>query len=194
MELRYSPLEVRADSKAIRGYASVFYDGSPETEYVLWEGAVERIDPQAFDRALKERHDARALYNHNPDNLLGRVSAGTLELSVDRRGLAYRIDYDPQDPDHVKVARKVERKDLTGSSFAFIATREEWSKEDEKEVRTIKDLTLYDVGPVSFPAYEGTRVGFRSATDNHEARASHEQWKLREETEKRMKYQASLTI
>jgi HK97 family phage prohead protease len=77
-----------AGKKAIVGYGAVFYsDTDPGTEYWLWGDVVERISPGAFDRALKERHDARGLFNHDPSNLLGRVTNGTMRLSVDRKGL-----------------------------------------------------------------------------------------------------------
>ncbi len=94
-----SPVRVqqRADKPpVIAGYASVFYDGSEATEYQLWsygnERCVERIMPGAFARAIKEEDDCRALYNHNPDAVLGRTSAGTCTLREDETGLAYEIE------------------------------------------------------------------------------------------------------
>jgi len=149
--------------KTLAGYAAVFHrEGDPATEYELWEGTVERIGRGAFDRALRERHDARALFNHNPDNLLGRVSAGTVTLSVDEVGLRYEIPFDPDDPDHQRVLRKIERGDLSGSSFAFVPTETLWSEVDGAQIRTILDADLYDVGPVTSPAYTGTSATSRA--------------------------------
>ena len=96
-ERRYQPIadsfEIRADQDGtISGYAAVFYDGDERSEFGLWEGAKERILPGAFARAISERDDARALFNHEPDKLLGRVSAGTLQLREDNRGLHYSIN------------------------------------------------------------------------------------------------------
>ena len=53
---RLTPGEVRidGDSKKIRGVASVFYNGKPETEYRLWTNTVERVLPSAFDRVIEE--------------------------------------------------------------------------------------------------------------------------------------------
>src|SRR5689334_2288993 len=76
----------------ISGYAAVFYDGSPGTEYQMWQGFSERIMPGAFDRCIREGHDVRALFNHDPNYPLGRTSAGTCRLSIDKRGLKYEID------------------------------------------------------------------------------------------------------
>jgi HK97 family phage prohead protease len=174
-------LEERADKTGpdISGYAAVFYDGTPETEFKLWDGMVERIEPIAFKRALKEKDDARALFNHDPNQLLGRVSSGTLELSSDKKGLTYRIS-----PGDTTVARDVrehiKRGDLTGSSFAFRVTDERWEKENDIQIRTIKGVELFDVGPVTYPAYEGTTAATRDASDLADARRSWEEKVARE--------------
>lgn len=177
-------IEKRADGKrVIVGYASVFYNSRKAgTESELWSGVVERIASTAFDRALADKHDARGVFNHNSDNLLGRVGAGTVRLSKDDRGLKYEIDVDEEDPDHKRVVRKIERGDLAGSSFAFTATRVEWTAEKNTEVRTILDVDLYDVGPVTYPAYEGTSTGLRSS-DKTSIEAERSDWKQKLQAE-----------
>src|ERR1700728_2523684 len=85
-------LAKRSDGTSeICGYGAVFYDGTPDTEYPMWPGAVERIMPGAFDRALRE-DDVRGLFNHDPNLLLGRTASGTMRLRVDDVGLWYSID------------------------------------------------------------------------------------------------------
>jgi HK97 family phage prohead protease len=158
-------VRLAAATGKLTGYASVFYKpGQPGTQYKLWDGAVERIAPTAFDKALQRRDDAAALFNHNADNLLGRVSSGTLLLTVDSRGLRY--DITPPDThlgnDVVELTR---RGDLRGSSFAFVIDNESWHREGTLEVRTVTDLKLYDVGPVTFPAYAGASVGLGDRAD-----------------------------
>jgi HK97 family phage prohead protease len=147
--------------KTISGYAAVFYrSGTPGTEYRLWDDAVERISRCAFDRAIREKHDVRGLFNHDPNNLLGRYSSGTCRYSIDANGLKYEIDFDPSDPDHQRVIAKIDRGDLTGSSFAFRVNAATW--EDRMglpSIRWIDDLTLFDVGPVTWPAYDATTTG-----------------------------------
>jgi len=171
-------LEERADGPPrIVGYASVFFDGSPDTQYELWEGAVERIMPGAFARAIEE-DDSRALFNHEPDNLLGRTSADTLSLSEDKRGLRYEI-IPPDTTIGRDVTEMVRRGDLQGSSFAFTTTDEEWRKEDGVMIRELRGVKLYDVGPVTYPAYEGTTTGLRAAGSD-EARASFEAWQKKQ--------------
>lgn len=161
----------------ITGYASVFYDGTPASEYVLWEGAAERILAGAFDRALAEGDDTRGLFNHDPSQLLGRTKSGTMRLSIDQHGLRYEIDAADTTVGR-DVVTHLRRGDVTGSSFAFIVTDEQWKKEGGKRIREIKGVKLFDVSPCVYPAYESTSAGVRgaSAADAGDARASLEKW------------------
>ncbi len=173
METRFTQnatVEMRQDGEKhfFTGYAAVFYrEGDSGTEYPMWDDYIERIQPEAFTRALKEKHDARALFDHESNILLGRVSSGTCELSVDKTGLRFEVPYDETDPDHARVRSKIVRGDLTGCSFAFSNVSADWEErnDDGKTVyiRNIKDLDLHDVGPVTYPAYSATEAGFRSA-------------------------------
>lgn len=54
---------------------------------------------------------------------------------------------------------------IVGSSFAFEVTDEAWVKESGKRIRQIRGVKLYDVGPVTYPAYEATSTGIRSLID-----------------------------
>lgn len=166
-------LSKRADgSQIIEGYAAVFYrEGDLTTQFEIWPGFVERIRPGAFDRALLEKHDVRALMNHDSSLLLGRTSAGTLRLSTDQIGLRYEIDFDSSDPDHLRAKSKLERGDMDGSSFAFLPTRSVWIEDGDIEIREIEDCDLFDVGPVTWPAYEGTTAGMRSKSETDSLRA-----------------------
>lgn len=170
-------IETRADgTKELVGLGAVFYDGTEATEYRLWGNVKERIMPGAFDRAIEEKHDVRGLVNHNPNNLLGRTAAGTMAIEKTTEGLAYRIEL----PD-TQVARdtaiSVDRGDLSGSSFSFSITSETWRQEGDWEIRELNDLDMYDTGPVTYPAYEGTSVGVRDAGDVKDARESYDKWK-----------------
>lgn len=145
----------------IAGVGAVFYDGTARTEFSPWDGLVERIDAKAFDRALADGDDVRGLFNHEPDNILGRVAAGTMRLAKQSDGLAYEIDV-PDSPIGKTVREAIRRGDVSGSSFSFIVTDQEFSKEDGTDVRTITGVELWDVGPVTFPAYEATSAGLRT--------------------------------
>lgn len=184
MERRMTPtgeirVENRADGgKMIVGYGAVFHrTGEAGTEYRLAPDIVERIAPAAFDRALSQKQDVRGLFNHDPNMLLGRSAAGTMRMSADAKGLRYEIDL-PDTQVGKDVAASIARGDLTGSSFSFRINGkagQRFDKGDGVDVRNILDVDLYDVGPVTFPAYEGTTTGMRSGDcdDAVEARA---QW------------------
>lgn len=181
MEKRSAPIaagkmsvEERDGNKTISGYAAVFYRADSEgTEYPLWKDTLERISPGAFDRAISEKQDVRALFNHDSGMVLGRLSAGTMSLGVDDKGLRYSLPIDPQDPDHQRVAAKLNRGDITGSSFGFRVTGEEWREDGDTTIRTITDLDLIEVSPVTFPAYTDTSANTRC----DEARAAFDQWR-----------------
>lgn len=169
MERRYSGAVVQLQKRdnaqpMIVGYAAVFYrEGDPGTEYELWPGLIERIMPGAFDKAIRE-DDVRALFNHDHNAVLGRTKSGTLRLSVDAVGLRYEID-----PPDTQVARElvalIERGDITGSSFAFFP--DDTSFRDVGQTTYIERnvVKLADVSPVTYPAYEATSTGVRSAGD-----------------------------
>lgn len=181
MERRFSTtaptIETRADGgKKIVGYAAVFYRAGDEgTEYNLWGNYYERVAPTAFNAALDRQDDARALFNHDANQVLGRVGAGTLKLSVDDNGLRYEIT-PPETQQAKDIMALVERGDIPGSSFAFSVDGEKWEKDDKgkREIRTLTSVRLYDVGPVTYPAYGATTAGMRAIDGIDEARLSYQ--------------------
>jgi HK97 family phage prohead protease len=157
------------DKPAIEGYAAVFNE-----DYVLYEDSgcrfVESIKPGAFSRVLEEKQDTRCLFNHQPDNVLGRTTNKTLRMVQDRQGLSYDNDLDIRTSIAQNVRCFVQRGDVTGCSFAFRVSKQSWREEEQDGgkmtvyTRVIEEIgELYDVGPVTYPAYEGTSVGARGA-------------------------------
>ncbi len=161
MDLAEIRLHDDSDGPRIEGYASVFYDGTPGTEFKLGTDFVERIMPGAFTKTLKDNDDVRGLFNHDPSLILGRSSAGTVELEEDKRGLKYSIDLGTTSVAE-DVSKHIRRGDVSGSSFGFAVTDEEFKMEDGTEIRMITGARLFDVGPVTFPAYEGTDAAIRA--------------------------------
>ena len=123
MEHRYIPMEhmeTREDGEDlyIEGYFAVF-----NSTYELWPGATESIAPGAFDDSVSD--DVRALYNHNTDIVLGRTSAGTMEIRQDSHGLWGRVKLNRADTDAMNAYARIARGDITGCSFGFdIAAQE----------------------------------------------------------------------
>lgn len=191
---RLSVGESRKDKAktVIEGYGAVFYDAADAgTEFQLWSDAVERIMPTAFDRALRE-DDVRSLFNHDSNFVLGRNTAGTLELSVDRIGLRYTATPPASQTIRDLVIEPIQRGDIDGSSFMFLPRRPLWITETDdngnrRDIRQIVDAELFELGPVTFPAYEATTAGTRGragglvirgdAGDLSAIRAEHAAWK-----------------
>ena len=141
----------------IEGYSAVFNKYSEDLG-----GFREKIKPGAFAEALKTS-DARALFNHDPNIVLGRQSAGTLELKEDKKGLFMRVK-PPKTQRAEEIMASIQRGDITQQSFGFTIAEDSWrTSEKYGEVRTIEKIgRLFDVSPVTFPAYPDTKVALRS--------------------------------
>lgn len=153
-------VEVRAgdDGKPrLRGHASVF---DQVAEIGGWFGGFKEVVRKgAFAKTINEA-DVRALWNHDPNWVLGRNKAGTLTLSEDDRGLA--IDNNPPDTQWARdLMTTIQRGDVDQMSFGFQVVREAW--DHDTDTRELLEVKLFDVSVVTYPAYEGTDVGVRSA-------------------------------
>ena len=140
---------------AIVGYAIVYNRDSEDM------GFVEQIAPGAAKEAL-ERSDIRGLKNHDPSLIFARQGVN-LELTEDDEGLRYVAT--PINTRNFKdVAEEVRSGLLTGQSFGFTVTKDEWSDlESDHPKRTITEIgEIFDVGPVTYPAYQDTTVALRS--------------------------------
>lgn len=127
-------------------------------------GFVERVEPGTFAKTIVEA-DVRALFNHDPNFVLGRNRSGTLRLAEDTEGLAYSIDL-PDTTAGRDVRNLLKRGDVTGSSFGFRTVQQDWSETDDGfPLRTLKAVSLRDVGPVTFPAYVDSEAGLRSLAE-----------------------------
>tara|TARA_R110000824_G_scaffold68953_1_gene177749 strand:+ start:4410 stop:5459 length:1050 start_codon:yes stop_codon:yes gene_type:complete len=152
-ETRFFNIESRIDKKqgkdVVIGHAAVFNSLSEDLG-----GFKEKILPGAFDDVLD--NDVRAYFNHDPNFLLGRVSAGTLRLGVDQKGLRYELDI-PNTSAGRDLKENMKLGNITQSSFAFTLGRDgdSWERnEDGNDIRIIHKVDrLYDVSPVSLPAY-----------------------------------------
>jgi len=149
-------VEARAkdDKKTLVGYAAVFNVEADIGGY--W---MERIEPGAFTKSLGG--DVRALVNHDSGRVIGRTKSGTLRLAEDAKGLAVEIDM-PDTSDGRDLWTLVERGDISGMSFGFLVTRQEWDETAEPPVRTIKEVELHEISAVAWPAYGETEIGMRS--------------------------------
>lgn len=145
-------------SNILTGYGSVFYNSqNAGTEYQVSPGVYERISRTAFSKSLAAKDAIDSYFNHDHNLPLGRTSAGTLKVAVDPKGLFYIVQL-PDSPNGANVAEAVRRGDVSGSSFMFTVDRQTFREETRSGrkviVRTIEELSLLEVGPVTRPAYK----------------------------------------
>lgn len=149
-------IERRAEGRAVlAGHAAVFNSSSSDLG-----GFREIVAPGAFAQTITE-DDIRALFNHDPNYVLGRNRSGTLRLNEDSRGLAFEIDL-PDTQTARDLATSIERGDISGNSFGFQTVEDRWERTENVDVRTLIKVRLYDVSPVTYPAYPQTDVALRS--------------------------------
>jgi HK97 family phage prohead protease len=151
-------VESRGAARIIRGYAIVF--GRPSENL---GGFREIIEPAAIDRTLKESVDLRALVDHDPAKILGRMSAGTLRVEKDGQGL--RVEIDPPETSVAQdIVASIRRRDVTGMSFAFrtLPNGETWDFKADPPVRAVTDMLVREVSIVTWPAYPQTEVAMRA--------------------------------
>jgi uncharacterized protein len=142
------------ESMRIDGHPAVFND-TADLGYFT-----ERIMPGAFTRSIQE-DDVRALINHDSNLIIGRKGAATLQLTEDERGLRSQIDVAPTSYGRDLMV-SVKRRDITQGSIGFQARGQQVYKKDGNWMRDLTDVKLFDVSPVTFPAYTGTDYNARS--------------------------------
>ena len=155
----------------IEGYFAVF-----NSEYWLWDSAFETIDPGAF--SLETDTDVRALTNHDTTLVLGRTTAGTLQLRVDEIGLHGSILINDNDQDAVNLYERVNRGDVNQCSFGFDILQEAVEyRDDGITCWHLQRVKLYEVSVCTFPAYEETGVQARKAELEHVRQRKLEAWR-----------------
>lgn len=147
------------DGLTLEGYAAVF---NTPTRIDSWEGLFDEvITPGAFAKTIRERKPVMQ-FDHGRDVATGSVPIGAIdEISEDKRGLFVRARLH-DNPRVEPIRQAIASGAIDGMSFRFRVTREEWDESGAIPLRTIREVELFEVGPVVFPAYEATSVGVRS--------------------------------
>jgi len=157
-ELRVVESESENGRAMIEGHAAVF-DSWSETLGGIFPFK-EIVRKGAFAESIG-RDDIRALFNHDPNYVLGRNRAGTLELVEDEVGLRVRIN--PPETSWAKdLQTSIRRGDISQMSIGFVVEEDEWSTTNGIDTRELLRVKLFDVSPVTFPAYTATDVGVRA--------------------------------
>ena len=154
-------LDEGSDETKVRGYAALFDTDSRDL------GFRETISTRAFDGRLED--NVILTFNHDPNLILDRNVGGTLNLSVDERGLIYEATL-PNTTTGNDVAELMRRGLLYESSFAFTVEDDDWSKDGDITRRTINKIgRLVDVSIVGVGAYANTDVALRSKQEFEES-------------------------
>jgi hypothetical protein len=163
-------LEVRVskdgDPPRIEGYAAVFNQPSEILSDFFTGSYREYVATGAFSKTLKDGADVRALLNHDPNFVLGRTRTNTLSLREDDKGLFYSVT--PPDTQWARDLMAVMRRgDIDQSSFAFKAVKDRWSvgktaDGGDIDERWLLEAQLFDVSPVTYPAYPDSSSSVRS--------------------------------
>jgi len=168
-ELRAMPA---ADGKPAKicGHAANFNSMSQDLG-----GFIERIAPGAFTKTLLNA-DVRALWNHDANIVLGRNKSGTLTLLEDSQGLYFEVNCPDTQMVRDMVVSPIQRGDVSQCSFGFYTVADKWDNIDGQVVRTLLEVELLDVSPVTYPAYNSTDVAMRSAQTVSEQTKEHLGW------------------
>ena len=174
-----SGLEFRADHSdgtlgTLSGHFTRFNEWTEIHSY--FEGDfMERVAPGAFSKTIKESRDqVKVLFNHGHDPAHGERILGSLdELREDDEGPWYGVGF--YDTPGNRELEPGLRDGAYGASFRFSILVEEWDEEPEGSdhnpkalpERTIREVRLYEFGPVTFPAYPSATAGLRSVTDDY---------------------------
>lgn len=151
------------------GYAAVFNSFSQNLG-----GFYEKIEEGFFrDAITKDSFEAFSLFNHDPNLVLGATMNGEVTVSEDKKGLYQETILKGDTTISKDVEAMVRAGRIYKMSFAFSIKKdaEEWKK--SKEGRIERTLLaggcedLFDVSPVTYPAYKATSVGVRSHTEEN---------------------------
>jgi HK97 family phage prohead protease len=156
----FKTLELRRADKegasTIEGHAAIFNRLSEDLG-----GFREVVLPTAFRRALLGEDDVRALVDHDSAKIIGRLRAGTLTLRQDDDGL-FVIIKPPNTTVGRDITESIGRGDVDSMSFGFRTIGDHWETHDGEEVRYLDEVELFEVSPVTYPAYTDTDIAVRS--------------------------------
>src|ERR1041384_5720126 len=140
-----------------------------------WEGTfMERVAPGTFAKTIREnRANMRVTLNHGSDPQAGDKPLGPIEvLNEDETGAYYEVPL--LDTSYNRDILPGLQAGLYGASFRFRVMKEAFDQKPKRSdynpdglpERTIKEASVEEFGPVTFPAYAGATAAVRSLTDD----------------------------
>jgi HK97 family phage prohead protease len=167
VETRSVPFELRAsaDGRTMSGYAAVF--GSPTRIFERNREFMESVARGAFSRTIAAKDRVVLMFDHGQHPLIGGMPLGKItDMREDDHGLWIEARLS----DHFLadiVGTAIADEAITGMSFRFSVPDggDVWDRTGDMPTRTINEVKLYELGPVTMPAYDTTSVGVRSVLD-----------------------------
>lgn len=120
----------------------------------------ETIAKGAFNRTIKQKADVRLLKNHDPNFVFARTKSGTLQLSAEPDLRAFAPSLDPANPQVQTLRSEMDRGDINQMSIGMRVKDQVWSSDYTE--RMIKEVELFDVSAVTYPASPTTSASLRS--------------------------------
>jgi len=173
--------EEKTEQRFVSGLGAVF-----GVEQKIWDGFYETIRAGAFDDSLKSGDVIKSYFNHDANQVLATTSSTPkLELKSDSEGLHFEAPIPPTTYGE-DLTVNLERGNVAGASFSFTIDEDIMIIDEEDNYRReIVKATLYEVGPVTNPAYEMAEVGLRDKDSSmEEFRARIEKQKDEERSDK----------
>lgn len=160
IERRYTTVNLRASSddeksRKLKGYAAKFNSRSEDLG-----GFTEVIKEGAFRKSIESGQPVHALFNHDSSAVLASRDAGTLQISEDKNGLLIEIDVVETTVGNDLLAN-IRAGNINKMSFGFFIPEggDDWTEsKDGTVLRTLTDVDLFEVSPVTFPAYKATSI------------------------------------
>lgn len=161
VEVRANDINLEVKSRHIVAYGAVFNSRSVDLG-----GFTEILLPSAITEETINQSDVLCLLDHSKARgVLARSNKGkgSLNLSVDERGLRYEFDA-PHTQLGDELLENIQRGEITASSFSFIVGEDYFERNADGSItRYISKINrLTDVSPCYHPAYESTSVVCRS--------------------------------
>ena len=186
LQFRTVPTEIKSrekedgESRGVTGLGLVY---GRETE--IWPGYKESIRKDAFKESIERKRNRpiKSYFNHDPNQVLATTESNPpLIVKNTKEGIAYEAEI-PDTSYGRDLAVNLERRNVEGSSFAFsIEDDRKWEDEEGVYHREIISGEIYELGPVTDPAYIQAPASLRSAKEAFE--------EIKQEIEQREKDQS----
>jgi HK97 family phage prohead protease len=150
----------------VEGYGIVY-----DQEVELLPGFFEKVSRKAFTKSLAKRDVIKSYFNHDSEKVLSTTNSNPpLTFRDDEKGLYYISPIPPTTyGEDLKI--NLQRKNVSGSSFAFIVSDEDWEERKDGTIhRNIREGEIFEIGPVTDPAYVQTGAALRTTKELYESR------------------------